>query len=597
MPGLPRRGNHWALAAGLLIQCSFGSIICESCRYCAGLLHESLTEITEGQSNVEALISTALTKTSTVPPLPSLELTEAQRKDKCQRYFSADRYILRRFLAKDSTASQLDRSKVAEELCLQRLRCTAGDFQADRVSEASPSAAESPKVLPPRTTYEDLLATHSKVAGTRPKSQTAPQTEMSEAKVASGSSKPSDVPSSQKEICNDPVDASLEIRDDILQEIRTETGLPDDPLNPTCKSTKDSYEDLSSTRVVLVLFTGRRDRLRILMRYLRRDLRSAGGVVDKVIFALWQITPKDRSYIQEQLHSPEGSAFEVRDFTEELWGPPSAQRRPTENRMVALYQSLNETGTVYVKVDDDVVYVAEHAIANLVRERLRERCLLVSANVVNHAIMSAVHQERGAHRGFWPSAEQRRNPSMRLPWKKVAEINLSPEFIFERFPASRCVVERWDCAALVHESFLDRASDKTLCVFDFGWYDFNRAGYREHKYIHRSPSINKEYWSQGARWSTNFFAFKASDLSGVDWQSVYGKGDDEEEFTGPHAERRDRHSCAVGSALVVHFSYGSQEQGLMAYTNLLKRYDKLSRRVQTADSARTSNVRKDIENI
>ena len=261
--------------------------------------------------------------------------------------------------------------------------------------------------------------------------------------------------------------------------------------------------------------------------------------------------------------------------------------------MVALYKSLNETGTVYVKVDDDVVYIAEHAIANLVRERLRDRCLLVSANVVNHAIMSAVHQDRGAHRGFWPTAEQRRNPSMRLPWKKVSEINFSPEFTIERFPASRCVVERWDCAALVHESFLDRASDQTLCIFDFGWYDFNRAGYREHKYIHRSPSINKEYWSEGARWSTNFFAFKAADLEGVDWQNVYGKGDDEEEFTGPHAERRDRHSCAVGSALVVHFSYGSQEQGLMSYTNLLKRYDKLSKGKTSDAKARVAAPEQD----
>ena len=91
---------------------------------------------------------------------------------------------------------------------------------------------------------------------------------------------------------------------------------------------------------------------------------------------------------------------------------------------------------------------------------------------------------------------------------------------------------------------------------------------------------NKEYWTQGARWCTNFFAFKASDLVGVDWQNVYGKGDDEEEFTGSDAERRDRHSCAVGSALVIHFSSVSQEQGLMSYTNLLKRYDKLSRRVK-----------------
>ena len=44
--------------------------------------------------------------------------------------------------------------------------------------------------------------------------------------------------------------------------------------------------------VVVVIFTGRRDRLRILMRYLRRDLRKHGGVVDRIVFALWQYTAK-----------------------------------------------------------------------------------------------------------------------------------------------------------------------------------------------------------------------------------------------------------------------------------------------------------------
>merc|ERR1711933_442199 len=85
--------------------------------------------------------------------------------------------------------------------------------------------------------------------------------------------------------------------------------------------------------------------------------------------------------------------------------------------------------------------------------------------------------------------------------------------------------------------------------------------------------------TEGARWSTNFFAFTKEDLQGVNWQAIYGKGDDEEEFTGPHAERRERHSCAIGSALAVHFSYGSQEDGLMAHTGLLRRYDRLSKQL------------------
>ncbi|CAE7267658.1 unnamed protein product [Symbiodinium sp. CCMP2456] len=397
-----------------------------------------------------------------------------------------------------------------------------------------------------RTAYEDLLSAHQAVAGSW---------EASEATCHSASCK-----------------ADLE---DVTSSKVGDTGwevpeTPPDPLNPPCPVRKDLYKDLQAVNVVVVVFSGRRDRMRILMRYLRRDLRKHGGVVDKIVFALWQYTAKDLSYMKELVSSPDGAdgTFDIQDFSEQRWGRSRIDADPISNRMVQLYKSMNETDTVYVKVDDDVVYVAEHAIAELVRERLRKRCLLVSANVVNHAIMSALHQDRGAHRGFWPTEEQQRNPVLRLPWSKKEEINTSPDFQIERFPASRCVVERWDCAALVHESFLDRSADNTLCVFDFGWHDFNRLGYREHRYIHRSPSVNKEYWTQGARWSTNFFAFRAEDLDGVNWSNVHGKGDDEEEFTGPHSERRDRHSCAVGAALVVHFSYGSQEEGLMAYTNL-----------------------------
>jgi hypothetical protein len=131
----------------------------------------------------------------------------------------------------------------------------------------------------------------------------------------------------------------------------------------------------------------------------------------------------------------------------------------------------------------------------------------------------------------------------------------------------------------MHESFFAHVRDRTLCIYDFGWYDFNSAGYREHKYIHGSVAINRQYWSAGARWSTNFFAFRREDLRHADWGSIYGKGDDEEEFTSPMAERAERHSCAVGASLVVHFSYGSQEAGLLEFTDLLHRYDSLSQDV------------------
>lgn len=364
---------------------------------------------------------------------------------------------------------------------------------------------------------------------------------------------------------------------DVTQPVTLQGGYPVDPLKPLCTEREDTYADLASTRIVAVVFVGRQDRLRILFRYLRRDLRQNGGVVDKVILALWYVTAKDLEFAKK---FAEGfsSRVEIRDFTEQRWGPAREGAEPLTNRMVKLYNSLDEEGTVYVKIDDDVVYIAAHSIAEIVREKLRHRCLFVSANVVNHNIMSALHQDRGAHRGFRPPEELLKNPSLKLAWLKTDELNFSPQFRIERAPAAQCVVGRWDCAALVHESFLDRAKENTLCAFDFGWYDFNRAGYREHTYKHGSVSINKQYLSQGARWSINFFAFTVDDLRGANWTAVYGKGDDEEEFTGPHSERKDRHSCAVGAALVVHFSYDSQEEGLLSYTSLLRRYDKLSQK-------------------
>lgn len=68
------------------------------------------------------------------------------------------------------------------------------------------------------------------------------------------------------------------------------------------------------------------------------------------------------------------------DFSYQRWGAPYEGQAPESNAMVQLYRSLDEEGTVYVKIDDDVVYLAPHALANMVRERRRNRCTLVSAS-------------------------------------------------------------------------------------------------------------------------------------------------------------------------------------------------------------------------
>ena len=60
--------------------------------------------------------------------------------------------------------------------------------------------------------------------------------------------------------------------------------------------------------------------------------------------------------------------------------------------------------TVWIKIDDDIVFVSRNTIRDLVREKAfnvggvngRQGCSMVSANVINHSILSAVHNELGS---------------------------------------------------------------------------------------------------------------------------------------------------------------------------------------------------------
>eukprot|EP00434_Breviolum_minutum_P028238 symbB.v1.2.024980.t1/scaffold2400.1/size80086/5 len=344
-----------------------------------------------------------------------------------------------------------------------------------------------------------------------------------------------------------------------------------DPLEPECRDYEDLYQDLAKIRIVAVVFTGRGSRMKALLPYLRRDLKVHKGVLDGIVFALIRPDPPAMELVQRMVMEY-GEQIQVQDYTG-TW----------KDRMADLYTSFNDTRAVYIKIDDDIVYLAKHALAELAREKLRRRCLFVSANVVNHAILSSVHQDHGAHRAFEMDLEHEGTRTMddqdakAKAWSRVGDVNMNPSYLFERHPMGSCVFKRWDCAALVHESFLDRERDGTMCAFDFGWYDFHRAGFREHEYVHLSPWMGTTWRAAGARWSINLFAFQTSNFDDMDWSRVYGPGDDEEEFGSNHAERRGQHACALGRSIAVHFSYNTQEERLMKFTNLLERYVDLAK--------------------
>jgi hypothetical protein len=116
----------------------------------------------------------------------------------------------------------------------------------------------------------------------------------------------------------------------------------------------------------------------------------------------------------------------------------------------------------------------------------------------------------------------------------------------------------------MHESFLSRLEDRTDCAYDFGWHNFHSNGFGGYKAGGRPTPLPY------TRWSINVFAFVRSDLGHADAENLVG--DDESEVSYAIPMRSGKPACAVGKALVAHYSYSKQEDGLLNHTNLLERY-------------------------
>merc|ERR1719473_698179 len=304
----------------------------------------------------------------------------------------------------------------------------------------------------------------------------------------------------------------------------------DDPLQPTCVQVDDPYEDLKNQKIYALVYYGRKEYAEILNVYLERNLRANGGVIDKVLFALVKYTQDDLVYLgQLQRRNPESYVI-----------PPIAG-----GGWDTIWRLVEEPGAIYIKIDDDILYISDGAIPELVREKRRGRFLFVSANVVNHGIMSAIHQEFAA----MPALKPDPTDSMK-PWQLHGEINHDPRLSVEHTFYSDCVWRRWECAALVHESLLLRLEQNRTCVYDFGVFDFHSHGYAYHF----------DGIARHLDWNDNFFALSTEDFSDIDWDAV--ATDDEAQMATWHPKQRDHHAGALGRALVSHFTFSSQEKGL-----------------------------------
>jgi hypothetical protein len=208
--------------------------------------------------------------------------------------------------------------------------------------------------------------------------------------------------------------------------------------------------------------------------------------------------------------------------------------------------------TVFVRIDDDICWMAEDCLYNLVQFRLANpEYFLVYANTINNAVCAFLHQRAGV-----------------LPYKGHITCD------------GRCAGNAWSderFTRLQHEMLIERIERGATG-------DYKRAFERwvlldvEQDYQWQE---GEPYWCEPGRCSVNFISWLGRDFGRIREAVQQGRDEvvNEERYLAYDYPRASgRRNCILGSALAAHFSFISQAH-FMYDSGLLERYRSLSRRI------------------
>lgn len=128
---------------------------------------------------------------------------------------------------------------------------------------------------------------------------------------------------------------------------------------------------------IVLTCAGRRDRMSLLVSYMQDALTR--GIIDEWHIWNYTATPEDDEWIQS-LHS-DGIII---------------QTPISKDSYCEMYQSLPVDDSVYIKIDDDIVYIDVDGLDHLIQfRRLNRGYFAVSANIVNNPTCYLLQKDLG----------------------------------------------------------------------------------------------------------------------------------------------------------------------------------------------------------
>lgn len=276
-------------------------------------------------------------------------------------------------------------------------------------------------------------------------------------------------------------------------------------------------------RVIVCIPFGRRKFTDILLRYLLREY----SIIDEI--RLWMNTEcqDDISWAKEK--SLAYSKVTLDDRT--------VEKKPLEPWANAFglnkfYDNCNDEQTIYIKIDDDIIWLEENFIKNILEFRVdNPEYFLVSANIINNAICDYIHQNIGVIPG---------HPKITY---SVSDISAWKNPLF---------------AENKHRIFLKYLSSG------------NTEGYKFDKHV----LLNQEGFSINCIcWFGVWPDFRGT-LSNKTFYELCGKRimeNDEKQLTEDFTKSSQSYNCICGKCLCSHFSFWTQID-YMSKTNILEDY-------------------------
>lgn len=141
------------------------------------------------------------------------------------------------------------------------------------------------------------------------------------------------------------------------------------------------------TKIVGLIFFGRRDRAAILDCYLKKNLASSGGWLDEVVWGINTNNTDDLTWLDDLL--PTTPAYRKVELEDKSY--------------FGLWNESVQAGNIYIKLDDDVVYIDDDAVPLIVDTLVTNtESVIVSANMVNSPELNWLQYRTGAILPYLP---------------------------------------------------------------------------------------------------------------------------------------------------------------------------------------------------